>query len=338
MAEAGPRARRRVPLALKIVAGALGGLLVLSIGGFYLVTDHLAGQVHRYPGVFTGLDEATRPPATAALNVLLIGSDSLADEPTTGTEAAAPEYQPGAQRSDAIMLVHIDASRHEAAVISFPRDSWVNVPGHGDAKINASFSYGGPTLLVRTVEGLTGLRIGHFAVIDFAGFQALTDAVGGIDVTVDETTTFGAQILHAGRNHLDGAEALGYVRQREDLPGGDLGRVRRHQSALRALLAKGTADPLQTYRFLDELTRWITVDETMTNAELHTLTWQLRDLSPNSATFLTIPVAGLGREGEQSVVYPDSGRCAELWRFVRDDDIAGYVRAHPGIALGRSTP
>ncbi|HJQ44885.1 MAG TPA: LCP family protein [Amycolatopsis sp.] len=339
MAESGqaPR-RRRVRLALKIVAGVLGGVLLLTVAGFYVVTEHLAGQVRRYPGVFTGLDDAARPPATSALNILLVGSDSLAGEPTTGTDATAPEYVPGAQRSDAIMLVHIDADRREASVTSFPRDSWVSVPGRGDAKINAAFSYGGPTLLVRTVEALTGLRIEHFAVIDFAGFQALTDAVGGIDVSVDQTTTFGTLVLRAGRNHLDGSQALGYVRQRKGLPEGDLDRVQRHQNALRALLSKGTTDPVQTYRFLDELTRWITVDETMTNNELRTLSWQLRDLRPNSVTFLTAPVAGLGREGEQSVVYLDARRCAELWQFVRADDTTGYVRAHPGSALGESAP
>src|SRR5438067_1666224 len=286
--------RRRLVLVLRIVAVVLGAALIVIAATVYFTTEHLAGQVHRYPSVFSGMDDAARPPATPALNLLLVGSYSLSGKPTTGSEAAAPDFIFGAQRSDVVMLMHIDSDHRKATVVSFPRDSWVDVPGYGKAKINAGYSYGGPALLVRTVEGLTGLRINHFAVIDFAGFRAMTDAVGGIDVTVESTTNFGSLALHAGQNHLDGTEALGYVRQREGLPGGDLDRVQRHQSALRALLRKGKSDPLVAYRFLDELTRWVTVDETMTNDELQSLAWRLGDLRLSAVTFLTAPVSGLG--------------------------------------------
>ncbi|TNC21882.1 LCP family protein [Amycolatopsis alkalitolerans] len=341
--ETAGRHPNRVRLAIKLTIVVLAVLLATAVTAIYLASERLGDQIRRYPGVFSGLDDSARPAPTAAMNLLLVGSDSLATQPTTGTEATRPGFVPGAQRSDVIMLVHIDAGYHKATVVSLPRDSWVNVPGHGMAKINASYSIGGPTLLVRTVEGLTGLRVDHFAVIDFAGFEALTDAVGGIDVTIDRTTTFGTLVLHAGPNHLDGTQALGYVRQREGLPGGDLDRVERHQNALRALLRKAVAngsfsDPVRAYRFLDVLTRWITVDETMTNGELRSLGWQLRGLRPGAVTFLTAPVSGLGREGTQSVVYLDPGRDAQLWRYAGADDVEGYLRAHPGSALGNSTP
>jgi len=338
-----PRAHRRTILALKIAVGLLVAILGFTVAAAYVVTEHLASQVHRVPAVFAGMREADRPPATDALTFLLVGSDSLAGEPTTGSDAAAPGDVPGGQRSDMIMLLRIDAGYTSATVVSIPRDSWVAVPGHGMAKVNASYSFGGPPLLVRTVEGLTGVRVDHFAVIDFVGFKSLTDSVGGIDVNVAAPTTFGTLVLHAGRNHLDGAQALGYVRQRTGLPRGDLDRVQRHQNALRALLAKVTASgllttPARTLGFLDELTRWITVDDSLTNGDLRTLGWELRNLRSGGITFLTVPVSGLGREGAQSVVYLDSVRGAQLWHHLAGGNISAYLRTYPGTALGDTTP
>jgi len=338
-----PRRRRRNKRALKIVVGMLVASLSLTTAAAYVVTERLAGQVQRYPGVFSEIAEADRPPATDALTFLLVGSDSLAGRSTTGRDATASGDVRGGQRSDMIMLLRIDVGYTSATVVSIPRDSWVEVPGHGMAKVNASYAFGGPPLLVRTVEGLTGIRVKHFAVIDFVGFQALTDSVGGIDVSVAAPTTFGTLALHAGRNHLDGAQALGYVRQRTGLPRGDLDRVQRHQNALRALLTKVAdggllTDPLRALGFLNELTRWITVDDSLTNGELRTLGWELRNLRPAGITFLTVPVAGLGREGDQSVVHLDSVRGAQLWRHVADGNISKYLRTYPGTELGGTTP
>src|SRR5262245_33745644 len=104
---AGPRVRRRLRSVVKLVAILLGGALLLCGAAGYVIVNQLAGQVHRYPGVFSTMDERDRPPATAAMNILLVGSDSLAAGPTTGAEGTTA---PGPQRSDAIMLVHIDAA------------------------------------------------------------------------------------------------------------------------------------------------------------------------------------------------------------------------------------
>lgn len=338
-----PRSRPRWGKILKITAVTVVAVVGLAAAGAYFTSERLARQIHRTPDVFAGLDESTRPPPTSALDVLLVGSDSLADGPTTGSEATEPAAEPGGQRSDAIMLVHIYPDFTRAAVVSIPRDSWVDLPGHGKAKINASYAYGGPSLLVDTVEKLTGIRVDHFAVIDFAGLQALVDAVGGIDVSIDRTTTFGALTLRAGLNHLNGAATLGYVRQRKGLPAGDLDRVQRHQNAVRALLTRATeggllSSPVRTYGFLDEFTRWVTVDDTLTNSDLRSLGWSLRNLRPENVTFLTAPVAGLGRESGQSVVYLDAENGGQLWHSMSVNDVAGYVRTHPGTDLGGSTP
>ena len=123
------------------------------------------------------------------------------------------------------MIARLNPDRTVAAVASIPRDSWVDIPGHGHDKINAAYSFGGPSLLVATVENLTQIRIDHFAVIDFAGFRSMVDAVGGIDVGIDAPTSSDGVAFHQGVNHLDGRAALAYVRQRYGLIGGDFDRA-----------------------------------------------------------------------------------------------------------------
>jgi LCP family protein required for cell wall assembly len=343
-----PRRRRRWRRVLVVTVGLLFSLVLLAAGGLYVISDRLAGNVERIPSVFTPLDPAerpTKPPGVAgeAETFLLAGSDSLSDEPTTGSDAHGAQPEPGAQRSDVIMLVRVNAARTAAVVVSIPRDSWVAVPGHGMAKVNAAYAYGGPTLLVRTAEALTKVRVDHFATIDFAGFRAMVDAVGGIDVTVAERTTFGETAFEPGHNHLDGQRALAYVRQRTGLPEGDLSRVQRQQNALRALLTKAVSsgmlrNPARLYDLLDAVSRSVGVDDTLSNGDLRSLAYELRNLRTGAVTFLTSPVAGLGREGEQSVVYLDRQRAARLWHALDHDRINDYLKDNGGDMLSGNPP
>jgi len=343
-----PRRRRRWRRVLVVTVVMLFSLVLLVAGGLYVISDRLADNVVRIPSVFAPLDPAERPtkppgPAGQAETFLLAGSDSLADDPTTGTDGEGVSLMPGAQRSDVIMLARVNAARTAAVVVSIPRDSWVAVPGHGMAKVNAAYSYGGPTLMVRTVEALTNVRVDHFATIDFAGFRAMVDAVGGIDVTVAERTAFGEIVFEPGHNHLDGRRALAYVRQREGLPAGDLSRVQRQQNALRAFLAKAVSggllrNPVRLYDLLDAVTRSVGVDDTLGNADLRTLAFGMRHLRPGTVTFLTSPVAGLGREGKQSVVHLDKGRARRLWNAFDHDRIQDYLRGNAGDVLGGNPP
>lgn len=330
-----PTARRRsVRRALLTVAVVVALVAGVAAGVGIYVTAQLDDQLQRVPGVFVPVEEGQRPQATEELTFLLMGSDSRSPEPTTGVDSTGPDYVPGAQRTDVIMIVTIAADRSRASVISIPRDSWVQIPGRGKAKINAAFSYGGPPLLITTVEKLTGLRIDHFMVIDFAGFQEMADAVGGIDVSVARTTSAFGVTFQQGLNHLDGVAALAYVRQRYDLPRGDLDRVRRHQNALKALMQKVSAtgllaDPTRTYSFLQAVTHWISVDDTFTSTDMATLALQVRDLRSSDVAFVSAPVSGLGREGAQSVVYLDQRVSTELWRAVADDRVDAYLNVHP---------
>jgi LCP family protein required for cell wall assembly len=332
---------------VRALVGLSASLLVLAVGlvatAFYL-QHRLSTQVDRVSGVFAGLGDrparVSHGEAAKATNILLLGSDRRSKAPTTGSTAEAATWEPGAQRSDTMMVLHIDGDRQGASLVSIPRDSWVDVPGYGSTKINAAFSFGGPSLAVETVERLTGVRIDHLAVIDWDGFRQLTDALGGVTVSVPETVHDSARGVTwtKGVYSLDGEEALTYVRQRYGLPGGDFDRIHRQQYFLRTLMGDtadevSTGDPRAIYDVLDILSRNLTVDAEWSTGDMRDLAFSLRGLDAGDVDFLTVPLAGLGREGAQSVVYLDRANGATLWRAVRNDRVDTWVAEHPDATL-----
>ena len=331
-----PRTKRAVlttaVIALVLAASAVAALTTL--------TEKFGDNVARVPNAFEGLNESARPLSSGGLTFLLVGTDTRSDLPTTGTAAEATPTAGG--RSDVLMIARIAADGQTAAVVSIPRDSWVNVPGQGMNKINAAYAFGGAGLLIHTVESLTALHIDHFAVIDFAGFKSVVDSVGGIDVSLSAPTTDRGVTFQQGLNHLDGDKALVYVRQRYGLTNGDLDRGQRQQNALRALLSKAAAsgtlnNPLGLYRLLSSIGSFVSVDDTLDNSALRLITQKVRDVGPGNFMFLRAPVAGFGREGSQSVVYLDNKQTVELWRCLQQGTMANYVGQHADDSLGPVT-
>jgi LCP family protein required for cell wall assembly len=317
------RRMRRVLVSL----GVLGLVLALVAGGgLWFLTNRYAGNIDRVADVFDDLNEETRPaPATPEqaaaedpITFLLVGSD-------TRSELEPGETPDG--RSDAIMLARFTADREHAQLISIPRDSWVDIPGHGRNKINASYAFGGPTLLIQTVEQLTQVRIDHYVTIDFDGLIQVTDDLGGVDVVVAETTSNGPYTFAAGVNHLDGDEARWYLGQRYGLPGGDFDRVRRQQQYLQSMFGKlfssdTFTDPGRLDAALLAVTSAVTIDDTLGNADLLALAYSLRNVRPESIDFFTAPVLGTGMEGPASVVYLDTVSCERMWTYLRSDSLA----------------
>jgi LCP family protein required for cell wall assembly len=328
-----PRRRllRVLVLQLAIVVLLTGGL----VAAIFVGSQQLAGHTHKLPDVFDiPADERPAKPAAGqpgakGLNILLAGSDRRSEGPTTGEDATGAEWVPGLQRSDTMMILHITGDRRAAYLISLPRDSWVNIPGKGLNKLNAAFSFGGPSLYVRTIEQLTGLRIDHLAVIDWHGFRQLTDALGGVRLDVPGR----------GETTMDGEQALTYVRERYSLPGGDFDRIKRQQNFLRALmnqtLDRGmVTNPVKLTKALNAVASNLTVDDEFGAGEMRSLALSTRNLRGHGVTFLTAPVRGLGREGKASVVYLDTARCKTLWQAVRSDDLPGWLARNPGNTLG----
>ncbi|WP_433503763.1 LCP family protein [Pseudonocardia halophobica] len=227
-----------------------------------------------------------------------------------------------------------------AAVTSIPRDSWVDIPGHGTNKINAAYAFGGSPLLIQMVENLTGVRVDHFGVIDFAGFQEMGDSVGGIDVRVAAATSNAGVDFHEGLNHLDGAQALAYVRQRYDLPGGDLDRAKRQQNALKALLTKAgddLSDPVGLYDLVDATSRTVSVDDTLTNGGLRDLALEMKGAAAGLGDLHQRPGRGARTGGRAVRRLPRrAGRGEALVRLSQRNDGAVRRRAPDRWAVGHS--
>jgi len=335
-----PRRRRRI-LVIALIAIVL--ILAIPAAAAFYVGHRLTSQITRVHGVFDNLPTRPTKPTTGAAaeaqNILLLGTDRRSEVATTGSSAKASEWVSGQQRTDTMMILHIDADRRGASLISIPRDSWVSIPGRGMAKINAAYSWGGPRLAVATVEKLTNLRVDHVAIVDWDGYKAMIDKLGGVDVTVPKTVYDSARkyTWTAGPHHLDGAQALLYARERHGLPGGDLDRVKRQQAVLRALSQKAlaaTGSPTATYKLLDSLTEHLSIDSEWSTTSMAKLTLSLRHLHSSDVTYLTAPVNGTGMEGAQSVVYLNPAVDASLWTALRNDSMDIWQSAHSGALTG----
>ena len=332
---AAPRRRRRawriglvsvlaVVLVLVLGVGALGLWLRHSLGSkIETIDDPFAAISTRAPQQSVG---ANQKPAT---NILVLGSDSRisAGDPS--------QWEAGAQRTDAIMIVQVSGDRQEVSVVSIPRDTWVEVPGYGQAKINAAYSYGGPSLTIQTVEQLTGVRIDHFAIADFESFEALTDEIGGVVINLKTPQTLADTQFPAGAQRLNGAQALAYTRERKSLPGGDFDRINRQQAWMRAIVSQVLhggilTDPTKLYGFLSAVTQTMAVDEGFTIDEMQSLAIDLRGLRSRNINFLTIPTAGTGTsEDGQSIVVRDEAADTPLYTALATDTVQEYLETHP---------
>ncbi len=343
------RARSRWRRARKVIliVAAVAVIIVLgTASAAYLVTTHYLNSMKRIHNPFASIPAAERPPrpSGAAANdvtFLVGGVDTRSPVPTTGKAAASDARG----RTDTLMLVRFIAGGHGAYVVSIPRDSWVPIPGYGDGKVNWAYYFGGPTLAIRTVEKLTGVRIDHVAIIDWAGFRAVTDALGGVTVDIPVTSYDPANHITwtAGSHHLDGAQALLYVRDRYGLASGDFDRERRQQYFLRAVFKQlrkegKLTNPLQTSSVLRALTGAVSVDSTLSNGEITRLALSLRGLNLSSVVFATVPNAGTGSAGSQSVVRLNQETDPGFWHAFEYDTLPAYMRAHGVKQLGASTP
>lgn len=329
------RRRRTRAVLISMLVMMLSLVLVAAVGVWWFI-DHYAGKVDRIENAFPNVPIAEQPPRGRGVNFVLVGLDSRSDMPTTGRDAKAPLWQEGAQRSDATMLLHLSADRTQAYIVSIPRDSWVTIPGRGDAKINAAFSWGGPPLLIDTVQRLTDVRVDHFAAIDWEGFKKLTDALGGVEIVVDEEIPPGedGRAWTVGKHHMNGAEALAYVRERKGLPRGDLDRVERQQEFMRAVMQKLLSgglldDPLDLPDLLDALTGSISVDDRLSNSDLRDLVWGLRKLRGDDVRFMTVPISELRNIAGQDAVVLAPEQSAFLWENLRADTMDVYLRRYP---------
>jgi LCP family protein required for cell wall assembly len=313
------------------------GVALLLIGGI-----GLGGGLLYYNRIDAGLNRTdpfsqitgNRPAKTVngALNILMLGSDSR--DPDS-------KDKPGEWRTDTMMLMHIPASHDKAYIISIPRDLYVFVPksptnpelGGYKAKINSAFAWGGLPLAVQTIEGYTGVRVDNVVLIDFGGFKQVTDALGGVDMNIEEdVTSIHTPFRHfkKGMNHLNGEEALDYCRQRYQFPDGDFARVRHQQQFLKALLDKASSsgtlgNPVRLNAFIKSVTKAVTVDKDLSIADM---VLQFRNVRSSDLTFLVSPNLGSDDVDGESVVVSDKDKASTLYEAVAKDTVADWVAAN----------
>ncbi|MEU8936266.1 LCP family protein [Streptomyces sp. NPDC048409] len=321
-----PAKRRR---RLRAVAGALLAVALCPVAAIYVWADT---QLRRDVDL-TAL--GGRPPAGRGTNYLIVGSDSR-DGLSTDEVKDLHVGGGGGRRTDSMILLHTGA--HGTSMVSLPRDSWVTVPRHTDPdtgktpapahdKLNASFSYGGPGLLVRTIEYNTGLRIDHYAEIGFAGFVGIVNAVGGVPMCLDHAVKdekSGADFSR-GCHLLDGRQALAFVRQRHQEAQGDLGRTRNQQKFLSALAHRAARprtllDPAEILPAMHAGLGSLVVDKGMSLSGLVTMFRAVQGVSAGRGTQLNVPVSGVGiATPKGSVVKWDAKKSARLFDDLRND-------------------
>jgi LCP family protein required for cell wall assembly len=240
------------------------------------------------------------------MNVLLVGSDSRANV-SESDAAGFGRGQVSGQRSDTIMLLHVDPREQKAAIVSVPRDLYVPIADTGFSdRVNAAFALGGPDQLVATVQQALDITIHHYVQVDFSGFKDIVDTVGGVTMYVPypvRDSGSGLDLGRAGGFELDGNMGLSWVRSRDmeflingtwQADGrGDLGRIQRQQDFIRRMMKKalssGLTNPLQLNRLIGVAVRDVTFDSALSTKDLTELGRRFSSLDPDRVVLRTLP-------------------------------------------------
>ncbi|MEW1628680.1 LCP family protein [Streptomyces sp. NPDC089173] len=338
----GSASRRKRPW-LRWAALGASFLVLVSAGAGWWLYKKLDGNITTDTSAAAELKvyekERPTPVVMDAQNILLIGSDTR-----SGDNKKYGRDDGGSQRSDTTILLHLAADRKSATAVSLPRDLMVEIPScrTGDdkesrerfAQFNSAYELGGTACTIRTVERLTGIRIDHHMVVDFNGFKDMVDAVDGVQICLKEPIDDkDARLeLPAGRQTLNGEEALGYVRARKTLgDGSDTERMERQQRFLGALVNKMQSNgvllnPTRLYPVLDAATKSLMTDSGLDSLrDLYDLVRSMRDVPTDQVQFLTVPRQPYRQNtNRDELVQPDA---SELFRQLREDKPVAVVPA-----------
>ena len=302
-----PRRRKRRHPILKTLCLFL--VIILAWGGF------LMWDANTNMGRVSALSGAADTPGTT---YLLAGSDSRAD-------GAVKDGFDESERADSIMLVNV-APNGQTVALSIPRDTYAEIPGVGWDKINASYAYGGPQLLVETVEKLTGLTVDHFVQIGMGAVPDMVDAVGGVELCYDNDADdqYSGLKWSAGCHTVDGTTALQFSRMRYQDPEGDIGRTKRQRQVISKVISSAASpstliNPAKTLRVERAGSKSFTVDEDSSVVTVASLVWALRSASSNQMMGVP-PIESLN-------FTTNAGASAVLLRDTTADDFFAKLRA-----------
>ncbi|HEV7655717.1 MAG TPA: LCP family protein, partial [Mycobacteriales bacterium] len=325
-----PRTRRHSRLvgALRVAAAFLSTVVLVASGVMWFLYRDFTTKVDRVNAIGSTHDDVDG----RDMNILLVGSDDR----TNATPAELQELNTTAQvtnSTDTMILVHIPADGRKATAVSFPRDSWVTIPGCGTHKLNSAYINGstdcgtakanpdrGRQKLVQTISELSGVHIDHYVEVDLLGFYRITKAIGGVQVclTKAQKDSFSGIDLPAGTSNIEGKQAVAFIRQRHGLPRGDLDRIVRQQYFMSAVFRKVTSlgvltNPIKLKRLLDAIGTSLRMDDSLDPLQL---AGQLRGLAAGNVTFTTIPTDGNGTRGGQDVIVVDPAQVSSFFTSV----------------------
>ena len=325
-----PRGRHsRLVAALRVTAAFLSVLVLVASGVMWFLYRDFSTKVDRVNAIGATHDDVDGRDT----NILLVGSDDR----TNATPAELKELSTTEQvtnSTDTMILVHIPADGRKATAVSFPRDSWVTIPGcSGQHKLNSAYINGatdcgttkavpdrGRQKLVETISELSGLKIDHYVEVDLLGFYRITKAVGGVQVCLNQAQKdpFSGIDLPKGVSTIEGKQALAFVRQRHGLPRGDLDRIVRQQYFMSAVFRKVTSlgvltNPIKLKRLLDAVGSSMRMDADLDPIQL---AGQLRGLAAGNVTFTTIPTEGGGVRNGQDVILVDESAIPRFFESV----------------------
>jgi LCP family protein required for cell wall assembly len=339
----GPRSRgKRFTRVLSWIALSMAVLILGLAGVGYLLILHYNGNIQRLHVFGSGTHAAPKAPHNAQ-NLLIVGVDSRAGANGIGTGGS---HFAAGMRSDTIILAHLFGQSDKALFVSFPRDSYVEIPAWTDPttgtthrsrhdKINSALAEGGPSLLIATIEKLTDIRVDHYVQVDFVGFKRMVNELGGVDVCLSKSVDDPKSqlVLSAGRHHINGNTALAFVRDRHSFAGQDIDRIKHQQQLIGSLIHKvlsaGTLfNPFKLNGFLDVATSSVKVDENLSINDMKNIALRVRNFNSGGVLFTTIPFTNPGaRINGASVVELDP---------VADDELFGALRRD--VAPGSPAP
>ncbi|WP_026552357.1 LCP family protein [Arthrobacter sp. H20] len=315
-------------LALVLVAGLVAGGYLFNLANTYNTQTETIEEV--FP---EGTDRPTRSAAAeGAQTILLLGSDENGGSGETENLPGVPNEG----RSDTMMLMHLPADREGVYVMSIMRDTWTEIPGYGEHKINAATAFGGVPLLVQTLEGMFDAPIDHVSIIDFEGFTGLTDALGGVEVNNEiafQSRGADGEFFEQGEITLQGESALKFVRERYAFTDGDFQRVKNQQQFIKGVMGKfltaeTLTNPFKIYEIVDQVSPYLSVDEGLDATTAGGLALSLRSIRGDDVQFFTLPNLGIGTSADgQSIIVKDDAAIADIAEALDTDTLGDYVQA-----------
>ncbi|MFD5543124.1 LCP family protein [Streptomyces sp. NPDC127079] len=346
--------RRRKPpggghRALRVTAWTAAGILVLGGTGVGYLYFKLNGNLRTVDiNQMLGSDRPAKVD-NGSENILVLGSDTRSG----ANRKLGGGADDGSARSDTAMIVHVYKGHRQASVVSIPRDTLIDRPSCTDAQgtthdtatgvmFNSAYSTGGATCAVKTVEGMTGIRMDHYLEVDFSGFQKLVDELGGVTLTttraIDDPQSH--LDLKAGRHTLDGQQALGLVRTRHGVgDGSDLGRIQLQQAFVKALINQVEqvgvfTSPKKLYDLADTATKTVTADSDLGSVNsLIDFANGLKSIGAQHMRMVTMPVRYDPSDPNRVVVA--EAKAKRVWAALRDDEPIP-ASATEGTATGQA--